>query len=459
MRKPLVACLALASLAVAGAAFAGTVYIPVPDPIDGKGSSHVVQIWITNAGAQQAPYQATFLESATNGTKRPVPATSTQVPPGRTVLLGGVGVTGKVGLLEIAATSDMSIDARLINTPPFGQASFSTLPVISSDNLFEAGKSAVVQGLGRDDSHGDSSALAIVNLAKQAAQCEVKVFRADGSAIGGTTVITINNPLSLSYFADAFGILGVQKIADARFQVSCNQPFYVYATLFVANNSQLVFVAPSGSGASSLSGPDGGDPPPASGGGGGVSGNVFTTPGLFHTASPGNEKKTIKINLQRELSLRRLVLEMDFVPGPWNRAKIPGNHAVVWLYREKFRSNTIANVNSFGPNKFTLKAAQNINLPPGATTQDEGGIAWEQGRRYHLKYTYDAEHGTVTVVLSSGGTTIKTLTYPGTAPNHVLTIPANGLTAEFGHYADQEGPEVASYGWSYFDLRIEMVPF
>jgi hypothetical protein len=456
MRKPLVACLALPLLGAAGAAFAGTVYVPVPDPVNGKGSSHLVQIWITNAGAQQAPYQATFLESGTDGTKRPAPATSSQVPPGRSVLLGGVGVVGKVGLVEIAATSEMSIDARLINTPPFGQPSISTLPVISSDNLFAAGKLAVVQGLGRDDTRGDSAGLAIVNLAKQGAQCEVKAFRADGSPIGGTTVLTLGNPLSLNYFADAFELLGVQKIADARFHVTCNQPFYIYATLFVSTNSQLVFVTPSGSGASSLSGPDGG----SSGGPSTSAGaQVFTTPGLFHTAAPGNEKKTIKINLQRDLSLKRLVLEMDFVPGPWNRAKIPGNHAVVWLYREKFRSNTIANVNAFGPNKFTLKAAQNIDLPPGATTQDEDGIPWEQGRRYHLKYTYDAEHGVITAVLSSGGTTIKTLTYPSTAPSHVLTVPATGLTAEFGHYSNQEGPEVASFGWSYYDLRIEMVPF
>jgi hypothetical protein len=51
------------------------------------------------------------------------------------------------------------------------------------------------------------------------------------------------------------------------------------------------------------------------------------------------------------------------------------------------------------------------------------------------------------------------LSFPGTAPNGVLTVQPNGLIVEFGHYAGQEGPEVASYGWSYHDLRIEMVPY
>ena len=82
-----------------------------------------------------------------------------------------------------------------------------------------------------------------------------------------------------------------------------------------------------------------------------------------------------------------------------------------------------------------------------------------QGKTYHLQYTYDAEHGTVTAVLSSGGATVKTLQFPSTAPNGVLDVPATGLTAEFGHYADQEGPEVASYGWSYANLQITGVPY
>lgn len=211
---------------------------------------------------------------------------------------------------------------------------------------------------------------------------------------------------------------------------------------------------PSASGASTLTGPNDNQKPPST-----TPGSVvFTRPGTFHIARVGAEKATIPVTVSGALSLKRLVLEMDFVPGPWNPAKNPGNHAIVWLYRDKFRSNTIANVNAFS-GKNTLKAAQNINLGPGATTQDEAGVPWVQGQRYHLKYTYDAEGGLITVVLSANGATLRTLTYPSTAPNRVLTVPASGLTAEFGHYANQDGPEVASYNWSYADLRVEMIPY
>jgi hypothetical protein len=467
MRKSLVAVwAALLAAGTAGAAFAGAVYIPVPDPVTAAGSTHVVQLWMTNTGTAQSTYKATVLDAETDGTQRPAQGPpSSPVGAGRTSILNGIGTVGKVGLLEVATTSSMSVEARLISTAPNGlTTSVSPVPLISSGNLIDTGKTAVLLGLRRDNTHGDYTNLGVVNLAKQASQCEIKLFRADGSQIAATAAVTFK-PLSMRFFPDAFQLLGELDAADARAEVSCNQPFYAYATLYTALSSQMLFVTPAPSGSSTLPGPGdngnsggGGD---GSGGGGGSGGTttIFTASGTFHTAAPGNEKKTFNITLPAPLSLRRMVIDMDVTPGPWNRAKTPGNHAILWLYRGKFRSNTIANVNAFSPPKLSFKAAQNLELPPGGTTQDEQGFSWVQGQRYHLKYTYDAEHGTVTAVLSSGGTTLKTLSFSSTAPNGVLDVPATGLTAEFGHYANQEGPEVASYGWSYANLQITGVPY
>jgi hypothetical protein len=470
MRKPLVVRFAatiatagtiamLAILGSTGAAFAGAVYVPVPDPVsDTAGSTHAIQIWITNGGTASRPYTATFLTAESDGTKRSTtPPPQTAVAAGRTSVLGGVSTPGKNGLLEINTSSTMSIEARLYSTSADAQTTtVSPVPVISSDNLFAAGSTAVLLGLRRDLTHGDVTSLGVVNLGQTAAQCQVDFFRADGSQIGSTAALTFK-PLSLRFFADAFGILSEQQTADARAQVSCDQPFYAYATIYTGANAEMMIVAPAGSGASTLTAPGSGggqDPPPSTGGS-----ILFSAAGVFHTAAPGHEKKTFNIVLPHALSLRKMVVDMDVVPGPWDRAKVPGNHAILWLYRGKFRGNTIANVNAFSPPKMTLKAAQNVNLPAGDLTQEEQGVAWVQGKTYHLQYTYDAEHGSVTAVLSSGGTTVKTLQFPGTAPNGVLDVPATGLTAEFGHYADQEGPEVASYGWSYANLQILGVPY
>ena len=420
---------------------------------------------MTNTGTAQSTYTATVLDAESDGTQRPSqgpPASS--VAAGRTSVLNGIGTVGKVGLLEVATSSSMSVEARLISTSPNGlTTSVSPVPLISSDNLFAAGKTAVLLGLRRDNTHGDYTNLGVVNLAKQASQCEIKLFRADGSQIGATATVTFK-PLSLRFFADAFSLLG--ELAGGRRARRGELQSAVLRLRDDLHRRQLARCSSSPppppaprrcpAPATTASGGGGG------GGGGGGSGGtttIFTASGTFHTATPGNEKKTFNITLPAPLSLRRMVIDMDVIPGPWNRAKTPGNHAILWLYRGKFRSNTIANVNAFSPPKLSFKAAQNLELPPGGTTQDEQGFPWVQGQRYHLKYTYDAEHGTVTAVLSSDGTTLKTLTFPSTAPNGVLDVPATGLTAEFGHYADQEGPEVASYGWSYANLQIMGVPY
>ena len=101
-----------------GAAFAGAVYVPVPDPINGTtGSTHAVQIWITNGGPDQRPYTAAFLTAESDGTQRPsTPPVQTPIAAGRTSILGGISAPGKTGLLEINASAAMSIDARLFST-------------------------------------------------------------------------------------------------------------------------------------------------------------------------------------------------------------------------------------------------------------------------------------------------------------------------------------------------------
>lgn len=448
MRKTLAGCLVLPLLTTA-AAFAGNVYIPVPDAAGKDGSTHVMQVWITNSGTAQRPYSATLLLPETDGTKRPGKAPESPVPAGRSVRIGNLGTPGRVGLLEISAADLMTVEARLSSAASSGQTSHSTVPVISSGNLFEPGETAVLNGLGRNDLTGESTHLGIVNLGTARSQCVVRAFRSGGTQIGGNISLSFQ-PLSLRHFPDAFALLREPQAADARIEASCSQPFYAYAE--IASSSQVFYVTPSASGASGLGGGGGTTTPPTSPGS-----VVVKYDGLLHTAARGDEKERIDINLERALTVKKLILDMDFIPGPWNRSKTPANHAIVWLYRERFRGNTIANVNAFSP-KSTFKAAQNIDLGPGIAEAAEAGVAWEQGKRYHLKYTYDAQNRKVTAELSAAGKLIKKLEFPATSPGGVLDIPARGLIVEFGHWGFEPGPEVASYGWQYSNLRIEFVP-
>lgn len=466
MKKAL-AGLAL-SLATALPALAGSVYVVVPEPSTQDGGLHSTQVWISNSGTAQHPFFSTFLAVDTDGTQRQGSPSSLAVPVGRTFLLANVGDNLRAGLLEVDASDALSVEARIVNISPQGLQTIGRLPVISSSNLTAAKGSTQLLGLERDVVRGTSTNMGIVNLGKQGAQCEIRLYRSDGTQIASTATVSLK-PLSLRMFNDALGLLGEQRITDARAQISCDQPFYPFAAELMQSNGQLMFLAPSATGASTLTRPGsdtgggggdggGGD---GGGGGGGTSGSsfVFQQTGTFHVAAVGNPKKQIPVSVPKAMNLKRMIVDLDFTPGPWNREKIPGNHAIAWVYRGKYRGNSVCNVNAFGPNKFTVKMNQNVDMPAGATTSDERSLTFEQGKKYHLHYIYDAENETITAEISSGGTVLQTLHGTGTAENRILTIPSTGVMAEFGHYPGQEGPEIPSYGWAYANLRIEMVPY
>lgn len=444
------------SLAQAAPASAGAVYVPVLPPAGHGGSLHATEVWVSNPGGQQRAFAATFLPADTNGTQRTGSSPEIPVPARRTFLLSNVGNSG--GLLELSSSQEISVEARLTNTSPNGLQTHATVPVISSANTVAANGVAQILGLERNGTRGNLSHLGVVNLGTSSAQCEVKVFRVDGSQIGGTASLSFQ-ALSLRQFDDALGIMGEQNASDVRIHVSCNKPFYAYAALLTQPYAQLTFRGPSGT--TAVTG-DGGD-----GGGDGTGGSdpgtgksvVFQKGGHIHTASPGNPKGKLLIPIERPMSLKRMVVECDFVPGPWNLERIPGNHAIIWLYRGKFRSNSVVNVNAFGPNKYTVKLNQNVDLPIGGVTSAEGGLQLEQGKRYRLRYTYDAQTNKITAEFFHNGSLLKTLRADGTASNRVLAVNPPGLNVDFGHYPGQEGPEIPSWGWSYHNLKVEMIQY
>lgn len=445
MKKATLAALALCSASVP--VWAGPVYVPVTLPTWHDGSLHSTEVWVSNPAGAQRGFSTHFIAAATDGTHSGGP--EIPVPALRTFLLSNVGPTS--GLLEVRSGQEMSVEAQLINTSPSGIQTRTSVPVISAANTIAAGKAAYLIGLERDPGRGTVSSLGIVNLGSQGAQCEIKLFRVDGTPIGSTVTLSFF-ALSLRQFDDALGAVGEQKISDARVQVTCNQPFFAFASVVNMPLSQIWFLEPSASTVADSSGNPNPNPTPGPG-----NSIVFQKSGHIHTATPPNNAKgTVDIPIQSTLAVKRMVIECDFIPGPWNREKIPGNHGIIWLYRGKFRGNTIANVNAFGPNKFTIKMNQNVDMGAGQVTSNEAGVPLEQGKRYHLRYTYDAATNQITAEISQGGTKLRTFSMAGTASGRILAVHPPALNVEFGHFPGQEGPEIPSWGWSYYDLRVEM---
>ena len=448
MKKRLVLAF-IAALSVSPA-FAGFVYVPVLDRNGSGGSSHLTEVWVSNSGTQERRYGTLFLPAGTDGTQRPVPSTKATLLPLRTGKLAGISSPGAPGLLEIEAGTQVLVHARMANSPASGFAGATEVPVISSDNALAAGSTAHLQGLFRDTS-GSYTDLGIVNLSTQAAACDVSVFRADGTQLGGTARVAVQ-PLSLRHFGDALLTLGAASIADARAQISCDRLFFAFAPLFTASRTLLTFVTPSASGASTLAGPAGPGPAPGA--------IVFERTGQVHAPAAGQETRTINVPVAQPLALRRFIVEWDVVPGPWTATRPDGNHNLIWIHRGKYRSNTLANVNTFGPPRSGIKNTQNVDMAAKAVTMQEVPLTLQQGVLYHLRYVYDAETNRITLTVTSGGATVATLEMNGSAINKTITVPATGLFVQFGHTAAQAagGIEFPTYGWVYSNLRIEMTP-
>lgn len=437
-------------LATAAApAFAGKVYVPV---VQRAGGSHATEVWLSNAGAQERRYEASFLAADTDGTLPRTPIVRTVVVGGRTVRLVNPGPAGTTGLLEVDAAQQIQIDARVASTPSGGATTHTRVPVISSDNALPAGATVYLLGLARTNNGGFSD-LGVVNLGSQTAQCAVTFTRADGTGIGQAVNVSVL-PLSLRHFSDALGILGESQAADARVQVSCDKTFFAYAAVF--SSSQLTFATPAASGASTLGGGTTPPPPPPPG-----EAIVFTSPGVVHAPTPSNAVRALVVPVTQALSLRRFTVEFDVIPGPWTATKPDGSHNLIWIYRGKYRGNTIANLNAFGPARNVVRINQNVDLAAGRITTDEKAIVLTQGITYRVKSVHDAENQQVTTTISSGGQTLITLQHAATARDRILRIPAVGFNVQFGHTAAQAagGAEFPSYGWTYRDLRIEMLPY
>ncbi|HWM90047.1 MAG TPA: hypothetical protein VN493_04715 [Thermoanaerobaculia bacterium] len=449
-KRLLVGCLALVAATSISPAFAGFVYVPVLDRNASGGSTHRTEVWLSNSGVQERRYGALFLPAGTDGTKRPVPSAKAAVLAGRTSKLVGLSTPGAPGLLEIEAGTQVLVHARLASSPSSGFAGYTEVPVISSDNAVPSGTAAHLQGLFRDTS-GAYTDLEIVNLANQAASCTIQFFRADGTQIGATATVSVQ-PLSMRHFGDALGLLGAGSLADARAQVTCNRLFFAFAAIYNPARTLLSFVTPSASGASTLAGPTGSGPAPGA--------IVFERTGEVHRPVLGSEIEILKVPVSQALALKRFIVEWDVVPGPWTPTKPEGNHNLIWIHRGKYRSNTLANVNTFGPPRSGIKNAQNLDMAARALTTEEVPLVLQQGVSYHIRYVYDAETNRITMTVTSGGATVSTLEMAGSVPSKVINVPATGLVVQFGHTAAQAagGIEFPTYGWVYSNLRIEMVP-
>ncbi len=414
--KRILACsLALVALGLAVPLRAEPVYVPVLEAREAGGQQLATRLWISNFDGVERSYAAAG--------------------------------DSETGLLEIERTGELSVNAW-IESGRGRRTFYAGVPVISEANRLAAGDAAYLNGLAREAGR-EVTSLALVNVGREAAQCQVDFLRADGAEIGVGVAVDVP-ALSLRPFDDALGLGSEPEAASAR--VSCDQAFYAYALASDGASGEISFVTPETAFAAVT--PRAGRSKVAATAKATI---VFTQSGRFHYATKEHAKAILRIPVPHAMNAARVTAELDFVAGPWNPRMKNGAHNLLFFHRGRFRGNTLANVNALGPNKSLLKINQNLDMPAHLNTKAETGFAFVHGQRYHIKMVQDAATHVVELTLSQDGQTLRTLRFGGSMKGGAIEVPATGLVAEFGNYNNQGLPEVSSLAFAYENFRAEIV--
>lgn len=438
MRRAVVCGLALSVLgSVSPLLAADKFYVPIVEPLAADGTRLSTEVTISNFDLVGREYKATFRANETGAAR----GLSSVVAADRAEVLDKMAPAGETGLLEIEAGSELLVDAWIKSTDPRTRRTFySGVPVITPWNRYAAGASAYVNGL---NAGADVSEFGLINLGLEKSVCDVEFLGANGSLNHGVSVDL--DAVSMRRFEDGLGLRAEKAATGAR--VTCDQPFYAFAVTADSETSQVSFVSP----ATEIMPATKAEAPKAA--------VTLERKGTFHSATQQSPKGVIRIPVPTELGTGSVTAEFSVTLGPWTKRNPAGAHGLMYLHRGKYRSNTVGNINAFGPGKNFFKINQNIDLARGNNTNAKSGVAWEVGKTYRVRIVYDAANKTVRTTLSDlNGTVIKTLLMNATAQNRLLRIQATGLIAEFGHWTNQHPPEVPSIGFKYHDFIIVMVP-
>ena len=437
MARPLVRSLFLAALCVAGAAHAGSVYVPSPGPATVGGSTYEVQVAITDTAAASIDVKQALLATDTDGTQRPTPPTTVTVQGGRTaVVKPGAAFRG---LLELGDGSDLRYSARLVGTGPGRLGTY--LPVITTDNLIPAGRTVALQGL--VSGSGRSADLTLINLAQTASQCTASLTQADGTLLAGPLTLDLK-PLSSRVIPNVFSS---GSAVEVRAAVSCTQSFFTFALLSDAATGEIAYVGPAGSGAAGIGVPA----PPAACSTGAV---CFDVKGIFHQPAPANPVHRITFPAPAGTATR-LRMSLDVTVGPWYAPDPGGKHLIYWFVIN--RNFIMPGMLYFrGPTAYTALVRHGINLTHPQKFKIEQPFQAQTGHTYHCDNDYDMGRGVYTVTITDTATGQSTVL---TGTPNVRSFPLKATDTfliDTGFPESVTPDEVPSFGWTYANAHLEV---
>jgi hypothetical protein len=442
MSRSIPACI-LASSLLASAAWAGTVYIPLPGVSQVGTATYEAEVAVTNMAGPAASTNQVLLVNDTDGTQRPGLPAALQVPGNRTAI-AKPGAAFR-GLLELSGSPNLRYAARLSGKGAVG-ALGAALPVITSDNMKAANGSLVLQGLTRTTNR--ATHLTLVNLGKFATTCTVTLLRADGSSLGTASTATLK-PLSQRYFPDVFSVVpGAADQSDMRAAVSCTREFFAYALLTDSSTGEVAVIEPSGSGESTLAIP-GAEPECPTGA------TCYAAKGVVHKATQEKPVGRVTFNATAGTATR-LKLTLDVTVGDWFTADPDAKHLVYWFVINK--NQDMPGMLYFrGPDEYTAMVRHGIALKHPQKIKIVTPFQAVPGRTYRIVNDYDFAKTsyTVTVTDVATGEIKATLVDAPNVAKYTLKT-GDHFLIDMGFPEGVTADEVPGYNWTWSDVRLEV---
>ena len=431
--------LALALALSAGAARAGTVYVPLPGVTTVGSASWEAEVTIANGSTQPLAVTGLLLAYDTDGTQR-VGLTPTPYTVGAaqtTVLRPGASF---VGLAEFAGSPSARYAARLAGRGSLGQMGVA-LPVISSANTVAGGGALSLQGLAGSTTR--STSVVLVNLGKLAGQCTVTLLGANGGVVGTPSTLNLK-PLSQLAVVNAFNGLGA--LADARAHVTCTRDFFAYALMTDSSTGEIAVVEPSGNGESTLTRP--GEEPACP-----INAHCYASTLLFRP-TPANPVGHVIFPSPGAKVVKRLRLSLDVTVGEWYPADPDGKHLIYWFVINK-NVDMPGMLYFRGPEAYTALARWGIGLKHVDKKRRTEPFQAISGHTYRVVNDFDMGAGVYTITITdiATGQTTTIVDAPNVA--QVTLKSTDRFLVDMGFKEGATPDEVPSFnGWVYTNVQL-----
>jgi hypothetical protein len=432
MQKKLISAAALGLLLLAaGTAAAGTVYLPqaMNQTIDGRVYRTI--LWATNNANQAAKAEVRFIPTFTDGVEGGEVVT-VNVPPRATVPVG-TPFTG-VGMAEIVADDSVFFVAELKSFDADGQPGSSTsVSLVDAVNLIPADGEAQLLALERQ-TVGSMTTLGIVNLNTDSTECTVKAYRPQGSQIMSTALLQVP-ALGQREFPDTFGILGEPSIDGGRFVVSCDAPFYSYATVLGSIPDTTHFVTPAAGGADGLKTRLSG-------------GELVNLPGTYFVATIANPLLEILLPIEPGQRYESITIDFDMRTARWPTDLFIGTVGLLRPVTGGLYWN------------HTIRAGRQrsvLDMGVGDSLVHRGATGlWSQNQNYHVQAVYDTGTGFITFRTFQGGQMIEEIV--GALARFDISHNGEGIYVTFGLRKVFDNAFFPPYDFRFSNLVVEGVP-